>query len=305
MTLDDLRTFVAVCDAGTLSAVARAQGVSQSAVSQHIRHLERELGVALFERSRRGVLPTSAGRVLLAAARESLGSLDAATRHLDRLKAGEIGHLRVSTGGTTLRHFMIRPLAAFRQRHPGIAFDFVSGTSTSRCLDAVRRDRADVAYVTIGVDETLELAPTVRTQWVLVVASDDPLASQTAMRPRELDQIRAIGVGPTATSRSQLEQQLASHGVQLRFAATVDDWDTALRLAELGVGHAVVPAMWIHDLGKHRRLRAVPISGSSPVTFGWAARSWSSLPSFATTFTAMVDNEIAGLGPEARVELIG
>ncbi|MGH9232554.1 MAG: LysR family transcriptional regulator, partial [Acidimicrobiales bacterium] len=50
MTLDDLRVFVATCEAGSLSAVAREVGTSQPAVSQHIRRLERELDVTLFER---------------------------------------------------------------------------------------------------------------------------------------------------------------------------------------------------------------------------------------------------------------
>jgi DNA-binding transcriptional LysR family regulator len=305
LTLDDLRSFVAVCDAGNLSAVARQNGVSQSAISQHIRRLEREFGLPLFERGRHGVLPTSAGRVLLTAARESLGSLDGARRQLDRLKSGEVGTLRVATGGTTLRHFMIRPLAAFRRRYPGVSFDYVSATSTTNCLEALRRDRADLAYVTIGADDTLQFVPTVRTQWVLVVASNDPLASRTVVRPGDLSSIRAVGMPGQTTSRSQLEQQLAGHGVQLQFAATVDDWDTALHLVELGVGQAIVPALWIHDLERHRRLQALPIEGLTPVTFGWAARRWGALPDFAKAFTAMVNDGIAALGPAARVQLVG
>jgi DNA-binding transcriptional LysR family regulator len=304
VTLDDLRSFVAVCDAGSLSSVAREGGVSQSATSQHIRRLERELGLPLFERGRRGVLPTAAGRVLLAAARDSLGSLDGARRHLEQLKAGETGALRVATGGTTLRHFMTRPLAAFRRRHPAITFDYVSASSTTQCLDALRRDKADLAYLTIGADDTLDLVPTVRTQWVLVVASNDPLGTRSAVRVPDLRAIRTIAMPSHSTSRSQLEQQLATHGIQLQVAATVDDWDTALRLVELGVGHAIVPALWIHDLDRHRRLHALSIAGLAPVTFGWAARKWDALPGFATTFAAMVNDGIAALGPAARVDLV-
>ncbi len=304
MTLEDLRNFLAVCDAGSLSAVARDRGVSQSAISQQIRRLERDIGVPLFERGRRGVLQTAAGRILLAAARESLGSLDTARRHLDRLKSGDVGALRVATGGTTLRHFMIRPLAAFRRRHPGITFDYVSASSTTQCLDALRNDQADLAYVTIGADDTLQLVPTVRTEWVLVVGSGDGLANRADLRPRDLRSIRAIAMPAHATSRSQLDQQLAGHGVQLQFAATVDDWDTAIHLVELGVGHAIVPALWIHDLQRHRRLDALPIHGLEPVTFGWAARTWDVVPDYAKTFASMVNDGIAALGPAARVEVI-
>lgn len=61
MTLEDLRVFVAVCRAGSLSAVARELACTQSAVSQHVKRLEREAGVSLLERRPRGVVPTYAG----------------------------------------------------------------------------------------------------------------------------------------------------------------------------------------------------------------------------------------------------
>ena len=102
MTLDDIRMFVAACEAGTLSAVARRLGTTQPAVSQRVRRLERECGLPLVERSRRGVAPTAAGRVLLDAAAEALGALDAARRELDRRRDGAGGSLR-RVGGRVMR----------------------------------------------------------------------------------------------------------------------------------------------------------------------------------------------------------
>ncbi len=78
MTLDDLRVFVAVCRAGSLSAVARDLSCTQSAVSQHVKRLERETGVQLLERHPRGVAPTSAGQILRAAAADGIAGLDSA-----------------------------------------------------------------------------------------------------------------------------------------------------------------------------------------------------------------------------------
>lgn len=75
MTLDDLRVFVAVCRAGSLSAVARDLSCTQSAVSQHVKRLERETGVQLLERHPRGVAPTSAGQILRAAAADGIAGL--------------------------------------------------------------------------------------------------------------------------------------------------------------------------------------------------------------------------------------
>jgi DNA-binding transcriptional LysR family regulator len=305
MTLDDLRLFVATCEAGSLSAVARRLGTSQPAVSQHIRRLERELDIALFERGRRGVTPTAAGQILLTAATDALGALDAGRRELYRLRHGAGGSLRVATGGTTLRHFMTRPLAEFRRRYPAVTFEYVSATSTRQCLDALRADHADVAFVTLAGDEELERRPVLRTPWVLVVAADDPLAAGPPPRPAELHDIHPIGMPTHATSRAQLENELAAHGVRLRFSATVDDWDTAVQLVELGVGQSIVPALWVHDLAARPGLRALTLDGLHPVTFGWAARRWEALPPYAHTFVMLVDQEFGRLEPAAQAELLG
>jgi DNA-binding transcriptional LysR family regulator len=304
VTLDDLRVFVATYEAGNLTAVARQIGTTQSAVSQHIRRLERELGVTLFERGRRGVTSTPAGRILLTAATDALGAIDAGRRELDRLRRGDAGTLRVATGGTTLRHFMMEPLAEFRRRHPGITFDYVSAASTRECLDALRGDLADLAFVTIGTDRTLDHRPTVRSPWVLVVSADDPLAGRPSPRPADLQTIRPIGMPQETRSRGQLEEQLASHGVRLSFTATVDDFDTAIRLVELGVGQSIVPALWIHDLDHHPSLRALPITWLPPVTVGWATRHWDALPPYAHSFTQLVNDGLARLGPAARAEVL-
>lgn len=304
MTLDDLRVFVAACELGSLSAVARQLGTSQPAVSQHVRRLERELEVTLLIRSRRGVTPTMAGHTLLTTATDALGAIDAGRRELERLRNGEAGTLRVTTGGTTLRHFMMRPLAEFRDRHPRVRFDYVSATSTDQCLEAVRRDHADLGFVTIGRDHVLDHRPAVRTPWVLVSSVDDRLASRSPLVPADLTSIRPIGMPARARSRAQLEAQLAAHGVRLEVSTTVDDWDTAIRLVELGVGQSIVPAMWVHDLTSHAAIRAMPIDGLEPVTFGWVARRWEALPAFARTFAQLVDDGFRRLEPAARAELV-
>src|SRR5262245_31026997 len=247
MTLDDLRVFAAACAAGSLSAVARDLGRSQPAVGQHIRRLERELGLALLERGRRGVGPTAAGRILLAATTDALGALDAGWRELGRLRDGARGSLRVATGGPTLRHFMTGPLARFRRRYPAVAFEYVSAASTRQCLDALRADDADLAFVTLGGVDELEARPAIRTPWVLVLSADHPRA---AVPPAvdDLADVHPIGMPAGTTSRAQLESELAARGVRLRFSTTVDDWDTAVQLVELGVGESIVPALWVHDL---------------------------------------------------------
>ena len=79
--------------------------------------------------------------------------------------------------------------------------------------------------------------------------------------------------------------------VSLAPDAAVADWATALLLAELGVGHAIVPAVpgW-YRLG-NGNLRLVPLRGEPPRSVGWAARSWDALPPLTRAFTEAVGRD--------------
>lgn len=280
--------FVAVCAAGNLSAVARELSCSQSAVSQHVKRLERETGLVLLERRPRGVAPTRAGRVLHEAAREGIAGLDAALRQLDDLRRGVGGTVRVATGATTVRHFMAAGVAAFRDRHPDAALQFETAGSSRRCLEAVRSHTADLAWVTIGPAlEGVEQRASCELPWVLAVHADDPLASRASVALGELAAIRYIELPAHSTSRVHLEMHLERHGVRLASTTSVADWDTALLLAELDLGQAILPALpgWGAKPGD---VRLVPIPELPPLTAGWAARRWDALSPLAVEFAETV-----------------
>ncbi|MFK0258133.1 LysR family transcriptional regulator [Streptomyces sp. NPDC090445] len=286
MTLDDLRVFVAVCRAGSLSAVARDLGCTQSAVSQHVRRLEKQIGTALLARHARGVLPTEAGRILQAAAADGIAGLDGALRHLDDLVRGDTGAVRITTGATTVRHFMSEAVVGFRRRHPNVSLEFQTENSSRRCFDALAAADLDLAWITIGKPvRGIEQRPVMELPWVLAVGADDPLAARPRIDTADLADIRHIRLPENSTSRAHLDNALAAAGIAIRSDTGVADWDTALLLAELGLGHAVVPALpgW-QVPGSGGPLRLVPIPALPPLPVGWAVRRWSALSPLARVF---------------------
>ncbi|MEU6035443.1 LysR family transcriptional regulator [Actinomadura sp. NPDC047616] len=289
MTLDDLRVFVAVCEAQSLSAVAREMSCSQSAVSQHVKRLERETGLVLLERRPRGVVPTRAGQVLRRAAAEGLAGLDAALRQLDDLRRGRGGTVRIATGATTVRHFMAAGVAVFRDRHPDVTLQFQTANSSRRCLEAVHAHDADLAWVTIGPPvDGIEQRPSYRMPWVLAVRTDAPLARRESVSLADLAGTRHIELPEQSTSRGHLTGHLERHGVRLDSTTSVADWDTALLLAELGLGHAVLPALPGWTRSPRGDVRLVPIPELPPLAAGWAARSWDALSPLAVEFADTV-----------------
>ena len=296
VTLDDLRVFVAVCEARNLSAVARDMACSQSAVSQHVKRLERETGLVLLERRPRGVAPTSAGQILYEAASEGLAGLDTALHRLEDIRRGTGGTVRIATGATTVRHFMAQGVVAFRERHPEVTLAFETAGSSRRCLEAVQTRQADLAWVTMGPPyDGVEQRPVYTMPWVLAVRADDPLCDRTRIGLEDLDGISHIELPEHSTSRVHLKGQLERRGVRPVPTASVADWDTALLLAELGLGRAVLPALPGWTSGPGGGLRLVPIPDLPPLMAGWAVRRWDALSPLAVEFAETV---AAHLPPE-------
>ncbi|MFE7095593.1 LysR family transcriptional regulator [Streptomyces erythrochromogenes] len=286
MTLDDLRVFVAVCRAGSLSAVARDLGCTQSAVSQHVRRLEKQTGTGLLERHARGVVPTEAGRILQAAAADGIAGLDGALRRVADLVRGGGGTVRVTTGATTVRHFMSEAVVSFRRSHPGVSLEFQTENSSRSCFDALAAGDLDLAWITIGAPvRGIEQRPVMELPWVLAVGADDPLAGRARLAPADLADVRHIRLPENSASRAHLDAALAESGIHVRSDTSVADWDTALLLTELGLGHAVVPALpgW-QVPGSDGPLRLVPIPALPPLAVGWAVRRWAALAPPALVF---------------------
>jgi len=291
MTFEDLRVFNSVCDMQNLSSVARTLGRTQPAVAQHVARLERELGVALFERTRKGVTPTAAGLLLHEATSVGLGTLSLALREIERLREGGPGRLSIATGGTTVRHFLREAVIQFRRRHPQAALHFEPGSSSQHCLEAVARRAADLAFVTMSGDlRGFETRPLMEHPLVLLMHRDDPLASRRRVRVRDLQGSPYISLPHSTTSHRLIREAVAREGVALDSALEVDDFDTANLFVELGFGRAIVPAVQGHTFARSGRVCAVSIQGLPPVPVGWAARSFRLLPPAAFEFMELMEH---------------
>jgi DNA-binding transcriptional LysR family regulator len=292
MTLDDLRSLLAVHERKSFSGGARQLGCSQPAVSQHIQRLEAELGMKLFERQRRGVQPTAAGEILLRAAAESLSTLERAVQRFSALRAGEAGSLVVTTGGTTVHHFMRGAIERFRRKYPRVKMQFRAAMSSAECIEALFREPIDLAFVTIGDPlEGVTQRAVFELDYVLLTSKSHRLAKRAKLRLHELHELECIGLTEGTTSRSQLSSSLSREGVTLATAMTVYDWDTAIHLVELGLGSSIVPSWHAHASTERAEVVAIPITGLDPIRVGWALRDAHELLEPANEFMRLVSKD--------------
>lgn len=138
MKLHQLRNFIAVTEAGSLRAAARNLNIAQPAVTRSIQELEKELGVPLFERRTRGVVPTAIGAAFMRRAKHATGELLRACDEIDQLRG--MTHGSVCVAMSMVPHMALLPsiLQPFRVRYPGVRLDLIDAvfsTVASRLSD--------------------------------------------------------------------------------------------------------------------------------------------------------------------------
>lgn len=143
MTFSQLRTFLAVAHAGSVSAAAESLFVSQPAVSAAVAKLERELGVALVDRDGHGSHLTAAGLAFAEDARAGLGLLDQATHRARGVNDPARGTVRIVAVATAAERVLLPAIAHFRERYPQANVALRVGNRTT-VWEALRHHEADL-----------------------------------------------------------------------------------------------------------------------------------------------------------------
>lgn len=123
LPLNPLPAFVRVARLGGLRAAAEALHLTHGAVSQQIRHLEEQLGFALFERQGRRLVLNAAGLALLAAAEPALAQLEAGHRAAERAAAGATRTIRLTLVNSLAQRWLLPRMARWRERHPDLVLE--------------------------------------------------------------------------------------------------------------------------------------------------------------------------------------
>jgi len=223
-----LSTFLAVLEAGRISAAARLLHLSQPAVTAQVRRLEEALGAALFVRSAQGVTPTDAGVRLAAYAREVRRTLEAAA---SAIASGEepAGELVVGASTTIAAHILPSLLARFRAAHRAVPFRVRVG-NTEQIVGDVRTGKLPLGLVEGHARAPgVRLAPFMDDEIVAVVGRDAPF---TLQRASDLGAIPILWREPGSGTRAIVERALAKGGVRRRAIRALD--------VELGSTEAIV-----------------------------------------------------------------
>jgi len=269
-----VRSFLAVLDAGSVSAAAKRSGARQPTLSRHVAELEAQLGAPLFERTGRGVVPTGAALAIVDAARRMEDAALAVGRGLASARSLTRGAVRVTTSQVAATWLLPEVLARLQREHPEIEIELVASNELTNLL----RREADIAVRMVRPAQQSLIARKLGEIEIVAAAHQRYLAEAPPLRvPEDLAAHRLIGFDrDDAIIRGAARMGLVlSRG---DFALRTDDQVAYGRLVAAGAGIgfvarynlrdwpgvvAVLPALAVGALpcwlAVHREIRSNPL----------------------------------------------
>jgi DNA-binding transcriptional LysR family regulator len=229
--IQKIETFLCAAENSSLSEAAKQLHLSQPTVSHHIKALEQELEVTLFNRSNLGLQLTDAGRLLLPWARRLMHDTNDLREMMSSLQGDIVGELRIACSTTAGKYILPQMAARFSQQYPGIHVRILACGPEQTALNLLDGE-AHLGVVSTEVDETgLESQQFFQDVITLIVPSNHRWTFRKRIEPSELLEERIILREETSGTRRVVLAELAKHDISL------DDLDVFL---ELGNAEAIV-----------------------------------------------------------------
>ncbi len=288
--LHRVRVFQAVARRLSVTAAAHDLAIAQPAVSHQLMALERDLGIRLLDRHRRGVELTEAGRLLLETADDVLGRLDDAAQALAGLEAGERGSVDIAADTTSGIYVVPAVLGAFHRAHPTVEVTL----HVENRLGVLRRlmERScDLAVMASPPEEIpCDVVPFLTDRLVIIAAPDHRLARESAIDPATLAAERFLVREPGSGTRAATERFFSRQGLELKVAMELGSTGAIKQAVAADLGIALV-SRWAIDMELRLGRLAVLDATGFPIERGWSivnlqGRRLSGATRLARTFLA-------------------
>ncbi|MCH5329844.1 MAG: hydrogen peroxide-inducible genes activator [Alistipes sp.] len=254
MTIIQLEYFLAVANCGSFSQASEHCFVTQPSLSMQVKALEEELGVILLDRSKKPVIPTEAGKVVLDQIRNVLREFGMIREVVAEMKGETSGKMRLGVIPTIAPYLLHKFIPAFAKRYPKVELE-IREMVTSDIVEALNKDRIDAALVAGGTcgDGIVE-QELFNDRFYIYVSPNHPLIERTNIRIEDIDPSDLVLLSPGNCLRDQIiELCQASREMPRHYAFESGSLDTLMRIVDCTGGVTVIPEMAVEYISPEHK----------------------------------------------------
>ena len=213
MKLTNVKALVAVAETGSIRSAAAALNKTQSALTKEIRRLETEIGLTLFLRTSRGVIPTEAGSKVLSKARSIHADLISLDEEIANIKGSTSSHIRISAAPLATTKIIPRAVARLKASFPDVAVT-ISSDLFGDALKALREGQHDLILGPTSHNDgntDLKVEHLLTIEIAIITSRSSPFAKATSLR--ELTDCYWAMMGDTVgTPKLRFQEQFTRQG---------------------------------------------------------------------------------------------
>lgn len=290
--LDYYKVFYETARHSSFSMAAKNLFISQSAISQCISQLEKDLSTQLFTRSRRGVTLTKEGLLLFQKVENALISIEQGETLLARLHHLESGALFIAAGDSITRHFLLPYLEKFHKMYPDIRIEMANSYS-SRMLQFVKEGKAELAFVNLPVtDSELEITPCFEIHDIFVCGPD--YKEKKSYSWNDVAKEPLILLEASSSSRRNLDKNFQSKHITLSPEIEIAAHDLLLEFASIHLGISCVVREFSKNALENGLVREMNITPPLPArSIGCAYLKHNTLSLPAQAFLKLIEEDKA------------
>ncbi|MFY0596460.1 MAG: LysR family transcriptional regulator [Cognatishimia sp.] len=254
------RTFIKVCQEGSIRAASTALEQEPSTVSRHVSTLEAQLAIPLLERRKTGVRPTEAGELFLAYLRRNRAEFEALIGEFDALRGLKRGKINLAVGDGFISDLLKNTLPSFQVAYPQITFSMQSGPTES-VLQDIQNDAAHLGFVyNAGPDRTCKVIAKKAQPLELLVSPKSEWANTSSSV--SIDRLAALPMAllmPGSGIGAMVRDVEAIYGVRFNAVLEANSLATIRNFVREGLGVAILPPFVVAGEIADATITTIPI----------------------------------------------
>jgi len=262
MHIENLKIFSDLVESQSFSRAAKLNGVTQSAVSQQLRAMEKHFSVLIVDRSQKQFRLTREGQKLYDSSKEILHRYDKLVSELQEMKKVISGTIHISTVYSIGLHELPPYIKSFLQDFPSVNVR-VEYRRSNLVYEDILHNSVDIGLVAFPIKmRQLEVIPFQQDRLVLICNPNHELASTPSIEVEDLKNQKFIGFDPDIPTRKATDIIFKENKIEVEPVMEFDNIETVKRAVEIDAGVAIVPQTTIQNEIKQGLLKSIEINGN-------------------------------------------